>query len=92
MDGRRGLVPSNLVSRLVGEDLLDFHQSLICGLRDSDESMSTSVPQDLDFGNSSDELAAGKSSCRRVSLYHYFSCIVSVPILLQCERLTFRDG
>ena len=59
MDGRRGLVPSNLVSRLVGEDLLDFHQSLICGLRDSDESMSTSVPQDLDF-NSSDELAAGE--------------------------------
>lgn len=26
LDGRRGLVPVNFVQRLVGEDLLDFHQ------------------------------------------------------------------
>lgn len=26
LDGRRGLVPGNFVQRLVGEDLLEFHQ------------------------------------------------------------------
>ena len=49
LDGRRGLVPSNFVEKLIGEDLIEFHQSIVMGLRDGDESMSTSVPQDLDF-------------------------------------------
>lgn len=26
LDGRRGLVPANFVQRLVGDDLLEFHQ------------------------------------------------------------------
>lgn len=33
LDGRRGLVPSNFVTRLIGDDLLEFHQvihSLFC--------------------------------------------------------------
>lgn len=29
LDGRRGLVPSNYVERLVGEDLLEFHQQVV---------------------------------------------------------------
>lgn len=37
------------MEKLVGEDLIEFHQSVVMGLRDGDESMSTSVPQDLDF-------------------------------------------
>ena len=49
LDGRRGLVPSNFVEKLVGSDLVEFHQSVVMGLRDCDESMSTSVPQDLDY-------------------------------------------
>ena len=49
LDGRRGLVPSNFVEKLVGEDLVEFHQSVVMGLRDCDESMSTSVPQDLEY-------------------------------------------
>lgn len=49
LDGRRGLVPSNFVEKLIGDDLVDFHQSIVMGLRDCDESISTSVPQDLDF-------------------------------------------
>ena len=46
VDGRRGLVPGNYIQKLVGEDLLDFHQNL---LRDCDDCASTTVPQDLDF-------------------------------------------
>ena len=55
LDGRRGLVPSNFVQKLVGEDLLEFHRQVVAGLRDCDQtSVSTSVPHDLDF-NSADE-------------------------------------
>ncbi|KAK9498069.1 hypothetical protein O3M35_003951 [Rhynocoris fuscipes] len=49
LDGRRGLVPSNFIQKLVGDDLLDFHQSVVQGLRDCDDSASTNVPQDLDY-------------------------------------------
>ncbi|KAK7072815.1 hypothetical protein SK128_022953 [Halocaridina rubra] len=43
LDGRRGLVPSNFVEKLIGEDLIEFHQSVVMGLRDCDESVSTSI-------------------------------------------------
>lgn len=44
LDGRRGLVPANFVQKLVGEDLLEFHQAVL-GLRDVDDSVSTNIPQ-----------------------------------------------
>lgn len=46
LDGRRGLVPSNYVERLVGDDLLTFHQQVVLGIKDSDDCVSTSL---LDF-------------------------------------------
>ncbi|QQP38316.1 Uncharacterized protein FKW44_018862, partial [Caligus rogercresseyi] len=55
LDGRRGLVPSNFVEKLEGEDLIDFHSQVILGLGDCDDSVCTSVPQDLDFISSSDD-------------------------------------
>ncbi|XP_024084394.1 peripheral-type benzodiazepine receptor-associated protein 1 isoform X4 [Cimex lectularius] len=51
LDGRRGLVPSNFVQKLVGDDLLDFHQSVVQVLRDCDDSVSTNIPPDLDYNN-----------------------------------------
>ena len=47
LDGRRGLVPSNFVQKLVGEDLLEFHQAVVQGLRDGDDSASTNIAHDL---------------------------------------------
>ncbi|XP_032673168.1 uncharacterized protein LOC116845031 isoform X4 [Odontomachus brunneus] len=44
LDGRRGLVPANFVQKLVGDDLLDFHQAVL-SLRDVDDSASTNIPQ-----------------------------------------------
>lgn len=49
LDGRRGLVPSNFIQKLVGDDLLEFHQSVILNLRDVDDCNSTTIPQDLDL-------------------------------------------
>ncbi|XP_065571369.1 peripheral-type benzodiazepine receptor-associated protein 1-like isoform X4 [Artemia franciscana] len=49
LDGRRGLVPSNFVQRLVGEDLLEFHRSVVLRLRDGDDSVTTTVPRDVQF-------------------------------------------
>lgn len=36
LDGRRGLVPSHFCSRLVGDDLLEFHQAVLSTLRDEE--------------------------------------------------------
>ena len=47
LDGRRGLVPSNFIQKLVGDDLLEFHQAVVQGLRDGDDSGSTNIAHDL---------------------------------------------
>ncbi|XP_012270020.1 RIMS-binding protein 2 isoform X4 [Orussus abietinus] len=44
LDGRRGLLPANFVQKLVGDDLLEFHQAVL-GLRDVDDAASTTIPQ-----------------------------------------------
>ncbi|XP_073948157.1 RIMS binding protein isoform X5 [Choristoneura fumiferana] len=43
LDGRRGLVPANFVQRLIGDDLLEFHQAVVATLRDADESATTAI-------------------------------------------------
>ena len=40
------LVPSNLVEKLTGEDLLEFHQSVVLGINEEDV-WSTAVPTNL---------------------------------------------
>ncbi|XP_055907208.1 uncharacterized protein LOC129942356 [Eupeodes corollae] len=37
LDGRRGLVPAAFVQRLVGDDLLEFHQAVLSTLRDAED-------------------------------------------------------
>ncbi|XP_037513220.2 LOW QUALITY PROTEIN: peripheral-type benzodiazepine receptor-associated protein 1-like [Rhipicephalus sanguineus] len=56
LDGRKGLVPSNFVEKLTGEDLLEFQTSILYGNRDSDDSSaSVSYAPDLDNLAGSDE-------------------------------------
>lgn len=87
LDGRRGLVPSNFVEKLEGEELYDFHQQVVLGLGDCDDSVCTSIPQDLDFMSSDEGLEAdtplkkAKSQqqpqpvhIHKVSLPQYASC------------------
>ena len=47
-------MPSNFVERLEGEHLVDFYKSVFLGIGDGDDSVCTSIAQDLDF-ISSDE-------------------------------------
>lgn len=42
-------MPSNFVQKLVGDDLLEFHQSVVQGLRDCDDTGSTNIPQDFNY-------------------------------------------
>ena len=42
-------MPSNFVEKLEGEELFDFNQQVVLGLGDCDDSVCTSIPQDLDF-------------------------------------------
>ena len=32
LDGRKGIIPSNYIERLSGEDLLEFHRDVVMGL------------------------------------------------------------
>ena len=59
LDGRRGLVPSNYITKLVGEDLMEFHQSMVIGTSGiagqgeiADDGWSTSIPQVSENGMS----------------------------------------
>ncbi|KAG0410954.1 hypothetical protein HPB47_011929, partial [Ixodes persulcatus] len=56
MDGRKGLVPSNFVLKLTGEDLFEFQTTILYGNRDSDDSSASfSYAPDLDALVGADE-------------------------------------
>ncbi|XP_074602793.1 RIMS binding protein isoform X2 [Brevipalpus obovatus] len=48
LDGRRGLVPSNFVEKLTGEDLFEFQASVLYETRDGDESSASYPPEFYD--------------------------------------------
>lgn len=47
LDGRRGLVPSNFVEKLTGEDLFEFQASVLYGNRGDSESDTASYPPEF---------------------------------------------
>lgn len=47
MDGRRGLVPSNFIEKLTGEDLFEFQASVLYGHNRDNESESGSFPSEF---------------------------------------------
>ncbi|XP_050088853.1 uncharacterized protein LOC126573072 isoform X6 [Anopheles aquasalis] len=51
LDGRRGLVPASFVQRLVGDDLLEFHQAVVSTLRDADDAPIPLDPAPLPSSN-----------------------------------------
>ena len=67
LDGRRGLVPSNFVEKLEGEELFDFHQQVVLGLGDCDDSVCTSIPQDLDFMSADEGMEPDSKPIRKSS-------------------------
>ncbi|KFM60289.1 hypothetical protein X975_13922, partial [Stegodyphus mimosarum] len=51
----KGLVPSNFVEKLTGEELFEFHATVLYGNRDSDDSsVSFSYAQDMEMTVSDD--------------------------------------
>jgi len=76
LDGRKGLVPSNFVERLEGETLIEFYQSVFLGIGDGDDSVCTSIAQDLDFISSDEGYEESRKyfTSRKATLSHYASC------------------
>lgn len=55
LDGKKGLVPSNFVEKLTGEDLFDFQTTVLYGNRDSDDSSASfTYAPDLDIMGTED--------------------------------------
>ncbi len=52
MDGRRGLVPIIFIQKLSGDELLEFNQRVLAGMKECDDSASTTIPQDIENLNS----------------------------------------
>lgn len=48
MDGRRGLVPIIFIQKLSGDELLEFNQRVLMGMKEGDDSASTTIPQDIE--------------------------------------------
>lgn len=48
LDGRRGLIPSNFVEKLTGEDLFEFQASVLYGNRDSESDTASYPPEFYD--------------------------------------------
>lgn len=48
MDGRRGLVPIIFIQKLSGDELLEFNQRVLMGMKECDDSASTTIPQDIE--------------------------------------------
>ncbi|XP_065214822.1 RIMS-binding protein 2-like isoform X3 [Planococcus citri] len=48
MDGRRGLVPIMFIQKLSGDELLEFNQRVLMGMKEGDDSASTTIPQDIE--------------------------------------------
>jgi len=87
---RRGLVPSNYITRLVGEDLMEFHQSVVVGggsgpnTEIAEEGWSTSIPQvRLKFYNAGQAQLpyrrSGSTSITQVSLNFHTTGQVQHP-------------
>ena len=82
-------VPSNFVEMLNGSDLTDFHQQVILGLGGCDDSVCTSIPQDLDF-LSSDEGAEEDLNIKK-SLSYLQSKATSLPQYASCTDLDLTE-
>jgi hypothetical protein len=55
------------VEKLEGDELYDFHQQVVLGLGDCDDSVCTSIPQDLDFMSSDEAIIEEEISNKRSS-------------------------
>ncbi|XP_035708554.1 uncharacterized protein LOC110850968 isoform X4 [Folsomia candida] len=85
LDGRRGLVPSNYVERLVGDDLLEFHQQVVLGIKDSEDCFSTSL---LDFEYARD--VADEESQRLIIAKNKNRIQRTLPPLMLNQEEAFR--
>lgn len=48
MDGRRGLVPITYIQRLSAEELAEFNQRVLIGMKEMDDCLSTAIPHDIE--------------------------------------------
>ncbi|XP_049879381.1 RIMS-binding protein 2-like isoform X10 [Pectinophora gossypiella] len=89
LDGRRGLVPANFVQRLVGEDLLEFHQAVVATLRDAEDTATTaisdlSLSRDVARLSEVADISEGPEDDDNAELF--FSSLVPAPRQLTLER------
>ncbi|KAJ8910498.1 hypothetical protein NQ315_012345 [Exocentrus adspersus] len=84
LDGRRGLVPAHFVQRLIGDDLLEFHQAVLSTLRE-EEINQENFAADVQRLNELAEMSeAHEDEGPEADLF--FSVLVPAPRQLTLER------
>lgn len=95
LDGRRGLVPSNFIQKLVGDDLLEFHQSVVLNLRDVDDCNSTTIPQDLDMAAQNQDFIGEYVTSKRFYSWRAMNILVFCPagegVYRRTDGATYMD-
>ncbi|XP_044260887.1 RIMS-binding protein 2 isoform X3 [Tribolium madens] len=85
LDGRRGLVPSNFVQRLIGDDLLEFHQAVLSTLRE-EEINQENFAADVQRLNEMAEMSETQEDDGGPEADLFFSVLVPAPRQLTLER------
>ncbi|KAK9874254.1 hypothetical protein WA026_002609 [Henosepilachna vigintioctopunctata] len=87
LDGRRGLVPSHFVQRLIGDDLLEFHQAVLSTLREEEinqENFAADVQRLNEIAEMSETQEDEGPEGEQADLF--FSVLVPAPRQLTLER------
>lgn len=79
LDGRRGLVPAHFCTRLVGDDLLEFHQAVLSTLRE-EEILNDTYAADLQHLSEMAELSEGHEDDQNEMDSGKFSALIYVVL------------
>lgn len=79
LDGRRGVVPSNFIDKLTGEDLFEFQATVLYGQRDGDESNASYPPEFYD--------AILNDAMGHTNFQHLLAPEVSIAVPRSCQTL-----
>ncbi|KAH1012013.1 hypothetical protein HUJ04_001263 [Dendroctonus ponderosae] len=89
LDGRRGLVPAHFVQRLIGDDLLEFHQAVLSTLREEEinqENFAADVARLNELAEMAEQHEDDNTGPEGEAADLLFSVLVPAPRQLTLER------
>ncbi|GIY46656.1 RIMS-binding protein 2 [Caerostris darwini] len=86
LDGRKGLVPSNFVEKLTGEELYEFQSQVLYGTRDSDDGTSSLIFHDGDLAGDDPQMFCRVESKITTEDFHRMNDYIDLEDLEEFEE------